>query len=89
MKAAVEPDGKNLLDKSLILYGSGLGDSAAHSSNDPLSVLIGRAGGALAPQGKYVAGNNARHANLLLKIAQAAGLSLTKFGTSTGVLPGV
>lgn len=89
LKNTVEGDGKNLLDKSLILYGAGLGDSQRHQRNDPTAVLIGRANGALSPKGGYVDAKGARHANLLLKVAKAAGLNINKFGSSTGVLPGV
>ncbi|MBC7397706.1 MAG: DUF1552 domain-containing protein [Bdellovibrionales bacterium] len=88
LKANIEPDGKSILDKSMILYGIGMSDSSAHEQI-PNNLLIGRASGRLNPQGKYLPTGGQRHANLLLKILQTMGSTRTSFGNSTGVFPGL
>ena len=79
------PDGDGtLLDHSMILYGSGMGNGNVHS-HDPLPILV--AGGAVG----QIKGN--RHvkvpahtplANLLLSLVGKAGLEVEKVGNSNG-----
>ncbi len=88
LKNNIEPDGKNILDKSMILYGIGMSDSQGHEMI-PNNLLIGKASGHLNPQGKYLATGGQRHGNLLLKILQTMGSTRTSFGNSTGVFPGL
>lgn len=88
LKTTIEPDGKNILDKSMILYGIGMSDSQGHEMI-PNNLLIGKASGRLNPQGKYLPTDGQRHANLLVKILQTMGSTRTSFGNSTGVFPGV
>jgi hypothetical protein len=79
------PDGDgNLLDHSLILYGSTLSDGNEHN-HDPLPVLL--VGGA---SGQIKGGRHLRTAahtpmsNLLLSVLDKFGVHETKFGDSTG-----
>jgi hypothetical protein len=86
-KLSATPDlGGNLLDNTVVLYGSPMSNSNAHDHNN-LPVFI--AGGG---SGKY-AGN--RHittpagtpmANLFLSMAEKEGIALPSFGDSTGPL---
>jgi len=79
------PDGDGtLLDHSMIMYGSGMGNGNVHS-HDPLPILV--AGGAVG----QIKGN--RHvkmpahtplANLLLTLAGKSGLEVEKVGNSNG-----
>jgi hypothetical protein len=81
------PDGDgNLLDHSMILYGSALSDGNEHNF-DPLPVLL--AGGA---SGQLRGGRHIRHAphtpmsNLLLTMLDKMGARVDKIGDSTGRL---
>ena len=81
------PDGDgNLLDHSLVLYGSGMSNSNIHN-HAPLPVLV--AGGAA---GKLKGGRHLKYqentpmANLLLTILDKAGVHQESIGDSTGLL---
>jgi hypothetical protein len=81
------PDGDgNLLDHSMILYGSSLSDGNEHNF-DPLPVIL--AGGA---SGKLKGGRHLRHAahtplsNLLLSMLEKIGARVDSIGDSTGRL---
>ncbi|MDX2030797.1 MAG: DUF1552 domain-containing protein [Blastocatellia bacterium] len=85
MKATPDAGG-NLLDNSLVLYGSSLSDGNLHTHHDLPIVLAGGGGG-------QVRGN--RHIaypietplnNLLLSMLDKAGVPLDKLGDSTGRL---
>ena len=81
------PDGEgNLLDNSLILYGSSISDGNLHTHHDLPIVLAGGGGG-------QVKGN--RHLrfpketplnNLLLSMVNKVGVPVEKFGDSTGTM---
>ena len=84
------PDGDgNLLDHSLILYGSAMSNSTVHN-HAPLPVLI--AGGAA---GRLKGGRHLMYpegtpmSNLLLTILDKAGVRQEKVGDSTGLLSDV
>jgi hypothetical protein len=83
-----EGDG-SILDHSLFLYGSNMGNSNAHD-NYPLPVLL--VGGA---NGKHVGGKHLALpertplANVHLSILDKLGIPQASFGNSTGVLSGV
>lgn len=81
------PDGDgNLLDHSLILYGSGMSNSNIHN-HSPLPVFL--AGGAA---GRMIGGRHLKNpddtpmANLLLSILEKAGVHQESVGDSTGPL---
>ena len=81
------PDGDgNLLDHSLILYGSGMSNSNIHN-HSPLPVFV--AGGAA---GRMKGGRHLKYpedtpmANLLLSILDKAGVHQESIGDSTGLL---
>src|SRR5215510_10094303 len=79
------PDGDgNLLDHSLILYGSTLSDGNEHN-HDPLPVLlIGRASGQLKGGRHLRYPAHTPMSNLLLTILNKFGIHQDKFGDSTG-----
>ena len=81
------PDGDgNLLDHSLVLYGSTLSDGNEHN-HDPLPVIL--VGGA---SGHMKGGRHLRYpahtpmSNLLLSVLDKFGIQQDKFGDSTGKL---
>lgn len=86
-KLKATPDGENnLLDNSLILFGSGMSNSNVHN-HSPLPVFV--AGGAA---GKMKGGRHLKYpentpmSNLLLSILEKAGVPQERVGDSTGLL---
>jgi hypothetical protein len=81
------PDGDgNLLDNSLILYGSGISDGNEHN-HDPLPiVLAGGAGGTLKGNRHLEFDRKTTMANLHLAMLAKLGVSEAHFGDSTGRL---
>ena len=84
------PDGEgNLLDHSIIVYGSGTGDGNRHTHHDLPVALVG--GGA----GQIKGGRHMRFPtetplnNLLLNVLDKAGVPVDNFGDSTGRLSDV
>ncbi len=81
------PDGDgNLLDHSLIVYGSPMGDSNVHAHKRVPMLLVGHANG-LFPGNRHVkAAHETPTSNLLLGILGKLGIEQEYIGDSTGVL---
>ncbi|HET8697019.1 MAG TPA: DUF1552 domain-containing protein, partial [Gammaproteobacteria bacterium] len=81
------PDGDGtLLDRALVMYGSGMGNGDKHDQNMIPIVLAGGAAGRL-KGGRHIATQNQTPlANLIAGLAQVAGLELGKLRNSTGVV---
>lgn len=76
----------SLLDHSLVMYGSGIGDGNRHN-HDRLPILLAGRGGGRARHGRHVAyPRNTPLANLYVSMLQAAGVDVPSFGDSTGVI---
>ncbi len=85
LKATPDGDG-NLLDHSLILYGSGMSNSNVHD-HSPLPILVaGGAAGKLKGGRHLVNPENTPMSNLLLSILHKAGIEQQSVGDSTGPL---
>jgi hypothetical protein len=75
----------NILDNSIILFGSNMANSDLHNNNPLPQLLAGKGGGIKG--GQHLAmPRDTPHANILLTMAQRAGVNIDKFGDSTGVL---
>jgi hypothetical protein len=81
------PDGDgSLLDHSMILYGASLGDGNLHMHND-LPVLLVTGGAGQIQGGRHLRyPQNTPMANLYLALMEKFGVSLDRFGDSTGKL---
>jgi hypothetical protein len=81
------PDGDgNLLENSIVLYGSGMSDGNEHNHN-PLPVIVaGRAGGSLAAGRHLGFAEGTTMSNLLLSILHKLDVEADSFGDSTGPL---
>ena len=86
-KMQATPDGDGtLLDHSLIMYGSGMGNGNLHRHSDMPVLLAGKLGG------KFKTGYHLDYkmdtpmANLLVTILDKAGVPIEKMGDSTGPL---
>jgi hypothetical protein len=85
---AVDEEGQNLLDRTMILYGSNLGDANAHSTTN-LPTLF--AGGGFR-HGQHLAfdrGQNYPLPNLFVSMLQRMGLEEDRFASSTGTMRGL
>jgi hypothetical protein len=81
------PDGDgNLLDNSLVLYGSPMGDSNVHNHKRVPMFLAGHAGGGLKGNMHVKAADGTPMANAMLTVAHKLGLDMPSFGDSTGEL---
>ena len=81
-------DGETLLDRTMVLYGSNLGDANAHSTTN-LPTLF--AGGGFR-HGQHLAfdrGRNYPLPNLFVSMLQRMGIEETGFGPSTGTMTGL
>jgi len=81
------PDGEgNLLDNSMIVYGSGIADGDAHNHNDLPIALFGRGGGTIKPGRHLRVPNETPLTNLYLSMLERMGAKTEKLGDSTGPL---
>ena len=81
------PDGdSNLLENSLLLYGSPMGNSNVHNHKRCPLFLAGHAGGALKGNLHIKAADGTPMANAMLGALRAVRLDLTSFGDSTSAL---
>jgi hypothetical protein len=81
------PDGDgNLLDHSLVLYGSPMGDGNVHGHRRVPLVLMGKANGALQGNLHTLHHDDTPQANALLTVMQKLGVETAAVGNSTGTL---
>jgi Protein of unknown function (DUF1552) len=73
----------NLLDTSMILYGSNLGNSDLHNCSQLPAVILGKGGNFKGGQ-HISAPKDTPLANILLTMAQRSGVKLERFGDATG-----
>ena len=88
-KLSKTPDGDGtLLDHSLVLYGTNMGDSNQHLHYDVPHILIGGAGGKL-KGGRHLAypTKTVTSGNLLLSLLDLYGIHQDSIGDSSGKLP--
>lgn len=79
------PDGDgNLLDHSVVLYGSPLGDSNVHNHKRVPIFLAGHANGGLKGNLHVRAKDSTPMANVLLTVAHKLGMNVESFGDSNG-----
>lgn len=84
LKSTTDGDG-SLLDSTLLMYGSPMGDSNLHNHKRVPFFLAGRAGGALKGGRHLKAPNGTPLANVMLSVLRRLGLEdLEQFGDSEG-----
>ena len=77
----------NMLDKTMIVYGSPMGDSNLHNHRRCPLLLMGKANGQLAGNQHIIAPDGTPMANAMLTMLHSLGLDdLKEFGDSTGAL---
>jgi hypothetical protein len=86
LKATEEADG-NLLEKTLILYGSPMANGNNHNHRNCPLILLGHGGGALEGGLHFRAADGTPMANVMLSLLHKLGLDdMASFGDSTGAL---
>jgi len=85
LQATADGDG-TLLDRSVLYFGSGMGNGNAHDRNNPPVLLVGGANGRLKGNRHIAVENKEPTANLLLGLADLADAEVEKIGLSTGHL---
>ncbi len=81
------PDGdSNLLENSLLVYGSPMGNSNVHNHKRCPLFFAGHAGGALKGNMHIKAADGTPMANAMLGALRGVGLELTSFGDSSAVM---
>jgi Protein of unknown function (DUF1552) len=88
------PDqGGTLLDNTLVIYGSSMGNSNVHNHKRCPLILLGHAGGLLKGDMHVRAADGTPMANAMLALLQGLGAGIDTFGDSAGVIdlnrPGV
>jgi hypothetical protein len=84
----VQEGGETLLDRTMILYGSNLGDANAHSTNNMPTLL---AGGGFKHAGHLAFSREQNNPlpNLFVSMLQRMGIAANRFASSTGTLSGL
>ncbi len=85
LKNIKDGDG-SLLDHSLVLYGSPMGDSNLHNHKRVPMVLVGHANGQLKGHVHIKAEDGTPAANMYLTLLRRLGVNVDSFGDSTGEL---
>ena len=85
LQATSDGDG-TLLDRSLLYFGSGMGNGNAHDRNNPPVLMVGGANGRLKGNRSIVVEKKEPTANLLLSMAELANAEVESIGHSTGRL---
>ena len=82
LRAIEEPDGRTLLDNSMIVYGAILGDGNEHDPDDLPTLLAGRGGGTIDSGRAVEFAEPTDLANLHLSLLQRMGVPIDRFGNS-------
>ena len=87
-KLRATPDGEGtLLDNSIVLFGSGMGNANDHTHHPLPITLVGGGAGQMRKLNQHIAvDQQTPMANLLLALAQKTGTDISSFGLSTGAL---
>jgi hypothetical protein len=84
------PEGNgNMLDHTLIMMGSGIGDGDRHNHDDLPILTVGKGNGILTPGRHLKYDRNTPLCNLYLSMLDGMGIKQDRFADSTGRLPGL
>ncbi|MCR9117708.1 MAG: DUF1552 domain-containing protein [bacterium] len=85
---ATKEQGASLLDQSMVLFGSNLGNASSHA-NDNMPMIL--AGGGFKHKGHlaFDRTQNTPVANIYVSMLQRMGLEVDRFGSSTGAINGL
>ncbi len=86
LKSVEEPQGGTLLDNSMILYGSSLGDGDAHDEKDLPTLIAGRGGGSIRTGRQIQFAERMDLSRIHLSFLERLGIQQESFGTGTGTI---
>ncbi len=92
LRNVTEPNGKTLLDNTMTLLGSGMGNASSHSNRDLPLLLAGggfRHGSHLSFETKRSQASTTLASNLFVSMLQRFGVETDRFNLATGSLPGL
>jgi hypothetical protein len=81
-----DSDGRPLLENTLVLYGSPMGNSNVHNHKRCPLFLVGHAGGRIKGGVHIKTPDETPMANAMLSVAHALGMDMESFGDSTGTI---
>lgn len=84
--ASKREEAERLLDRTMVLFGSNMGDANKHD-NTNLPILLAGGGFAHGRHHAFKADNNTPLCNLFVALLQSLGVEADSFGSSTGRLP--
>jgi hypothetical protein len=84
LHGARDGDG-SLLDRSIILYGSAMGDGNQHAFHHIPTLVLGKGAGRI-DSGRHIARQDVPMTNLLVSLLDKVGVRIEKLGDSTGRL---
>lgn len=85
---SVEEEGETLLDRTMVLYGSNLGDANAHSTTN-MPILLAGGGFRHGQHLRFDATNNYPLPNLFVSMLQRMEIETDIFATATGTMRGL
>jgi hypothetical protein len=85
---SIEEEGETLLDRTMVLYGSNLGDANAHSTTN-MPILFAGGGFRHGQHLKFDATNNYPLPNLFVSMLQRMDVETDVFATATGTMRGL
>jgi len=85
---SVEEQGEELLDRTMVLYGSNLGDANAHSTTN-MPILLAGGGFRHGQHLKFDTANNYPLPNLFVSMLQRMDIETDIFATATGTMRGL
>ena len=88
MREVREGEG-TLLDNSMVIYGSGIGDGNRHNHDDLPIIMAGRAGGSIETGRHIKFENGTPMTNLFLSMLDRVGAKVESLGDSSGRLKGL
>ncbi len=83
LQKTADGDG-SLLDHSLILYGSGMGNGNVHAADHLPTLLVGGGAGSMKGNRHIVPPERTPNGNMLVSVAEKMGVNMDSFGSSTG-----
>lgn len=81
-------EGDTLLDRTMVLYGSNLGNASSHDNRN-MPVLLAGGGFQHGQHLAFDAGNNHPLASLYVSMLQRLGIETDRFGSGVGTIPGL
>jgi hypothetical protein len=85
---SVEEEGETLLDRTMVLYGSNLGDANAHSTTN-MPILFAGGGFRHGQHSRFDLANNYPLPNLFVSMLQRMNVETDVFATATGTMRGL